>query len=156
MNECFALELSLTDTNLCRFRSVMGWVFSYFFRSETGWVFHLTTLWVCSCFTVVLFNLLTWKVSSFFLNFPANELLDLKNFSPGVDRDNYTITFPQHPCVILNALEVGITQNFAFSLIKAQSCVEFLCPSVKEHLTQESLKINKYEASNFRATLVLV
>lgn len=36
----------------------------------------------------------------------ANELLDLKNFSPGVDRDNYTITFPQHPCVILNALEV--------------------------------------------------
>jgi hypothetical protein len=36
----------------------------------------------------------------------ANELLDLKNFSPGVHGDNYTITFPQHPCVILNALEV--------------------------------------------------
>ena len=41
-----------------------------------------------------------------FFYFSANELLDLKNFSPGVDRDNYTITFPQHPCVILNALEV--------------------------------------------------
>ena len=36
----------------------------------------------------------------------ANEIADLKNFSPGVDKDNYTITFPQHPCVILNALEV--------------------------------------------------
>jgi len=30
----------------------------------------------------------------------------LRNFNPGVDKDNYTITFPQHPCVILNALEV--------------------------------------------------
>ena len=30
----------------------------------------------------------------------------MKNFSPGVGKDNYTITFPQHPCVILNALEV--------------------------------------------------
>ena len=36
----------------------------------------------------------------------AAELSDLRNFSPGVDKDNYTITFPQHPCVILNALEV--------------------------------------------------
>ena len=36
----------------------------------------------------------------------ANEIADLKNFSPGVDKDNYTITFPQHPCVILNTLEV--------------------------------------------------
>lgn len=36
----------------------------------------------------------------------AKELSDLKNFSPGVSPDNYTIRFPQHPCVILNALEV--------------------------------------------------
>lgn len=36
----------------------------------------------------------------------AGELADLRNFNPGVDKDNYTITFPQHPCVILNALEV--------------------------------------------------
>ena len=36
----------------------------------------------------------------------ANELSDLRNFSPGANKDNYTITFPQHPCVILNALEV--------------------------------------------------
>jgi hypothetical protein len=43
--------------------------------------------------------------------FLANELLDLKNFSPGVDRDNYTITFPQHPCVIL----VPVLSNFFFA-----------------------------------------
>ena len=30
----------------------------------------------------------------------------MRNFNPGVDKDTYTITFPQHPCVILNALEV--------------------------------------------------
>ena len=36
----------------------------------------------------------------------AGEMADLRNFNPGVDKDNYTITFPQHPCVILNALEV--------------------------------------------------
>jgi hypothetical protein len=36
----------------------------------------------------------------------ASEIAELKNFSPGVDKDNYTITFPQHPCVILNALEI--------------------------------------------------
>lgn len=36
----------------------------------------------------------------------AQELSDLKNFHPGANRDNYTITFHQHPCVILNALEV--------------------------------------------------
>ena len=41
-----------------------------------------------------------------FTPYLANEIADLKNFSPGVDKDNYTITFPQHPCVILNALEV--------------------------------------------------
>ena len=43
------------------------------------------------------------NVNSFIL---AKELNDLKNFSPGANTDNYTITFPQHPCVILNALEV--------------------------------------------------
>ena len=125
--------------------------------SKWDWVsfpsYNAMRVFLLYCCTFKFADLESFK---FFWNFPANELLDLKNFSPGVDRDNYTITFPQHPCVILNALEVGITQNFAFSLIKAQSCVEFLCPSVKEHLTQESLKINKYEASNFRATLVLV
>merc|ERR1719510_728047 len=36
----------------------------------------------------------------------ADEIAELKNFSPGVDKDNYTIIFPQHPCVILNALEI--------------------------------------------------
>ena len=30
----------------------------------------------------------------------------MRNFLPGVGADNYTITFPQHPCVILNALEI--------------------------------------------------
>ena len=39
-------------------------------------------------------------------DFSAAELSDLRNFNPGVDKDTYTITFPQHPCVILNALEV--------------------------------------------------
>ena len=39
--------------------------------------------------------------------FLAHEVSDLKNFNPSaVDSDNYTIMFPQHPCVILNALEV--------------------------------------------------
>jgi len=36
----------------------------------------------------------------------AKELQDLKNFSPSANRDNYTVSFPQHACVILNALEV--------------------------------------------------
>ena len=36
----------------------------------------------------------------------ASEIAELKNFSPGVDKDNYTIIFPQQPCVILNALEI--------------------------------------------------
>ena len=30
----------------------------------------------------------------------------MKNFLPRVGDDSYTITFPQHPCVILNALEI--------------------------------------------------
>ena len=29
------------------------------------------------------------------------ELADLRNFSPSPDKDNYTVTFPQHPTVIL-------------------------------------------------------
>ena len=38
--------------------------------------------------------------------FSANEIAEMRNFLPGVGYDNYTITFPQHPCVILNALEI--------------------------------------------------
>ena len=36
----------------------------------------------------------------------ANEVNELINFSPGPSKDNYTLDFHQHPCVILNALEV--------------------------------------------------
>ena len=36
----------------------------------------------------------------------ADEIKELINFAPGPSRDNYTISFYQHPCVILNALEV--------------------------------------------------
>ena len=39
-------------------------------------------------------------------NILANEISEMRNFLPGVGDDNYTITFPQHPCVILNALEI--------------------------------------------------
>lgn len=46
------------------------------------------------------------KIFTIHIHLSANELSDLKNFSPGVNKDNYTVTFPQHPCVILNALEV--------------------------------------------------
>ena len=36
----------------------------------------------------------------------AQEVNELLNFSPGPSKDNYTLSFQQHPCVILNALEV--------------------------------------------------
>jgi len=36
----------------------------------------------------------------------AQEVNELLNFSPGPSKDNYTLNFHQHPCVILNALEV--------------------------------------------------
>ena len=36
----------------------------------------------------------------------AGEISELINLSPGPSRDNYTLDFRQHPCVILNALEV--------------------------------------------------
>ena len=35
-----------------------------------------------------------------------NEVSELINFQPGPSRDNYSLDFHQHPCVILNALEV--------------------------------------------------
>jgi len=36
----------------------------------------------------------------------VEEVKELVNFSPKSGRDNYTLNFRQHPCVILNALEV--------------------------------------------------
>ena len=36
----------------------------------------------------------------------ANEIAEMKNFNPGVGHDHYTVNFPHHPCIILNALEV--------------------------------------------------
>ena len=36
----------------------------------------------------------------------VEEVNELVNFSPKPSRDNYTLNFCQHPCVILNALEV--------------------------------------------------
>ena len=58
--------------------------------------------------------------------FSANELSDLKNFNPGVDKDNYTITFPQHPCVILNALEV-----LGFRVVSSTPKIVFPDPDVE-------------------------
>ncbi len=36
----------------------------------------------------------------------AKELAELSNFSPGTNKEPYGYVFPQHPCVILNALDV--------------------------------------------------
>jgi len=47
------------------------------------------------------------------------ELADLRNFSPSPDMDNYTVTFPQHPAVILNALEV-----FGFRVVTCCTAVD--------------------------------
>ena len=44
----------------------------------------------------------------------------MRNFLPGVGYDNYTITFPQHPCVILNALEI-----MGFSVVSSAPKVPF-------------------------------
>ena len=56
------------------------------------------------------------NLSYLFRLFSANEISEMRNFLPRVGEDSYTITFPQHPCVILNALEI-----LGFSVVSSTS-----------------------------------
>ena len=65
-------------------------------------IYYLNT--VTNITTVLIFSkvLITNNV----FTIPANEIAEMKNFNPGVGHDHYTVNFPHHPCIILNALEV--------------------------------------------------
>ena len=61
----------------------------------------------------------------------ADEIKELVNFAPGPSRDNYTLSFSQHPCVILNALEV-----LGFQIVSSTSKGNFLVWTMRKEFSQ--------------------
>ena len=61
----------------------------------------------------------------------ADEIKELINFAPGPSRDNYTLSFSQHPCVILNALEV-----LGFKIVSSTSKGNFLVWTMRKEFSQ--------------------